>query len=271
VKVQPVSQAKPVILKIGGSAITDKDGELAAKTEVINRLAEEIKRADLDNLVIVHGGGSFGHPTAQKWGIKEGYKEPTQKLGFAETHHVMTVLNGLVMDALVWHEIPAVSYAPSTCFVTENGRIKSCDSQVLGKMMKMGFTPVLYGDAVLDEKIGFTVLSGDQLVAYLAITMKAEKIVIGVDTDGLYDTDPKTNSSAKPYKHLTLDELKKIQINLGKASGRDVTGGMAGKIAELIPAVEQGIPVTITGATKALSIYRALTGQSVLGTEIEKA
>jgi isopentenyl phosphate kinase len=46
---------------------------------------------------------------------------------------------------------------------------------------------------------------------------------------------------------------------------------MAGKIAELIPAIEQGVRVTITGATKALSIYRALTDQSVMGTEIEKA
>ena len=114
-----MNEAKPVILKIGGSAITDKTGELAAKTEIINRLAEEIKRADLDNLIIVHGGGSFGHPTAAKYGIKDGYKEdPTQKLGFAETHHVMTVLNGLVMDALIWHEIPAISIAPSSCIIT---------------------------------------------------------------------------------------------------------------------------------------------------------
>jgi isopentenyl phosphate kinase len=266
-----MSEAKPIILKIGGSAITDKDGELAAKTEVINRLAEEIKRADVEKLIIVHGGGSFGHPIALKWGLKEGYKEPAQKLGFAETHHVMTVLNGLIMDALVWHEVAAVSVAPSCGFLTDNGRIKSSDCTMMERMMKMGFTPVLYGDAVLDEKMGFTVLSGDQLVAYLAIKYKAEKIVIGVDTDGLYDADPKTNPNAKPYKRLTLEELKKIQGKLGKATGTDVTGGMAGKIAELIPAIEQGIHVTITGATKAQSIMRALIGKDVLGTEIEKA
>jgi len=264
--------AKPIILKIGGSAITDKTGELSAKTEVINRLAEEIKRADLDNLIIVHGGGSFGHPTAAKYGLKEGYKDdPSQKLGFAETHHVMTVLNGLVMDALIWHEIAAVSIAPSSCIVTENGRIKCFDETVLNKMAQMMFTPVMYGDAVFDEKLGFTVISGDQLVAYLAIKYKAEKIVLGVDTDGLFDSDPKTNPNAKPYKHLTLAELKQIQPKLGKASGTDVTGGMAGKMTELIPAIEQGIRVTVTGATKGLSIFRALTDQSVMGTEIEKA
>jgi len=265
-----LSQAKPIILKIGGSAITDKNGELAAKTEVINRLSEEIKRADLDNLIVVHGGGSFGHPPAKKYSIKEGYKEPSQKIGFAETHHVMTVLNGLVMDSLIWHEIPAVSLAPSCCMVTENGRIKSCE-WTLENMIKMGFVPVLYGDVVFDEKMGFTVLSGDQIVSYLAIKLGACKIVIGVDTDGLFDADPKVNANAKPYKHLTLQELKNIQGKLSKGEGNDVTGGMAGKIAELIPAVEHGIPVTITGATKALSIFRALTGQSVLGTEIEKA
>jgi isopentenyl phosphate kinase len=266
-----MSDSRPIILKIGGSAITDKTGELAAKTEIINRLAEEIKRADLDNLIVVHGGGSFGHPTALKYGLKDGYNDdPTQKLGFAETHHVMTVLNGLVMDAMIWHEIAAVSLAPSSCILTENGKIKVFDETVLKAMQKLMFTPVMYGDAVLDEKLGFTILSGDQLVAYLAIKYNASKIVVGTDTDGIFDADPKTNQNAKPYKKLTLAELKEIQPKIGKAQGKDVTGGMAGKIAALIPAIEHGVHVTVTGATKGLSIYRALTDQSVLGTEIEK-
>jgi isopentenyl phosphate kinase len=266
-----LNEAKPIILKLGGSAITDKTAEASPKTQIINRLAEEIKRADLDNLIIVHGGGSFGHPTAAKYNIKEGYKDdPTQKFGFAETHHMMTVLNGLVMDALIWHEIPAVSIAPSSCIVTEAGKIKCFDETVLKAMSKMVLTPVFYGDAVMDEKLGFTVLSGDALVAYLALKYKAEKIVIGVDTDGLFDDDPKVNPDAKPYKKLSLAELKAIQPKLGKAQGQDVTGGMAGKIAELIPAIEAGVHVTVTGATKGLSIFRALTDQSVMGTEIEK-
>ena len=266
-----MNDARPIILKLGGSAITDKTAEASPKTQIINRLAEEIKRADLDNLIVVHGGGSFGHPTAAKYGIKDGYKEdPTQKLGFAETHHMMTVLNGLVMDALIWHEIPAISVAPSSCVVTEDGRVKFFDETVFKSMAKLIFTPVMYGDAVMDEKLGFTVLSGDQLVAYLAIRYKATKIVVGTDTDGLFDSDPKTNPNAKPYKNLTLKELKEIQPKLDKAPGTDITGGMAGKISELIPAIEAGVHVTVTGATKGLSIYRALTDQSVLGTEIEK-
>ena len=267
-----MNDARPIILKIGGSAITDKAEEAQPKTDIINRLAEEIKRADLDNLIVVHGGGSFGHPTAARYAIKEGYKQdPAQKFGFAETHHMMTVLNGLVMDAMILHELPAISIPPSSCFMTEAGKIKVFDDTILQGYSKLVYTPVFYGDVVLDQKIGFTVLSGDQLVAYLAMKYKATKIVIGTDTDGLFDSDPKTNPNAKPFKKLNLKELKEIQPKLGKAQGTDVTGGMAGKIAELIPAVEAGVHITITGATKGLSIYRALTDQSVMGTEIEKA
>lgn len=265
-----MSEAKLTILKIGGSVITDKNGKLAARTEVMNRLAEEIQKANVKNLIIVHGGGSFGHPTAQKYGIKDGIKEDTQKVGFAETHHVMTVLNGLVMDALVWHNIPALSVAPSSCIITENGRIKFFEDTILKIVLKMGFAPVLYGDATLDEKLGFTVLSGDQIVSHLARKFNAGKIVIGVDTDGLYDSDPKVAKNAKLYEHLTLEELKKIKDTLGKSTAADVTGGMLGKIAELIPAIEQGIPVTIVNAAKPNRIYKALIGDMVEGTVIEK-
>jgi isopentenyl phosphate kinase len=264
-----LSEPKPVVLKIGGSVITDKDGELAARTEVINRLAEEIQKAQVQSLIMVHGGGSFGHPTAQKYGIKEGLREEAQKLGFAETHHVMTVLNGLVMDSLIWHNIPAVSVAPSCCVVTENGRIKCFNDAILKSYLRMGFAPVLYGDAVLDEKLGFTVLSGDQLVAHLAMKLGASNIVIGVDTDGLYNADPKLTKNAKLYAHLTLEELQKLKLGISIANN-DVTGGMRGKISELIPAVAQGISVTIVNAAKANRVYKALMGEAVEGTVIEK-
>jgi len=259
-----------MILKIGGSVITDKNGELAARTEVINRLAEEIQKAGLKNLIIVHGGGSFGHPTAQKYGIKEGLKNETQHIGFSETHHVMTVLNGLVMDALVWHHVPAFSISPSSCVVTENGRIKLFEDTVLKTLLQMGFLPVLHGDAVLDEKLGFTVLSGDQLIAHLARNLNATKMIIGVDTDGLYDADPKVEKNAKLFSHLTLVELERIKPRLQGSIVSDVTGGMLGKISELVPAVEEGIPVIMVNASKKNRVYKALMGEKVQGTVIEK-
>jgi isopentenyl phosphate kinase len=257
-------------LKIGGSVITDKHGELAAKTHEIDRLAEEIKNANTENLIIIHGGGSFGHPIAEKYRIKEGYKEELQKIGFSETHHVMTVLNGLFMDSLVWHNVPAVSITPSSCMVTENGRIKQFEDAPVKALLKMGFTPVLYGDAVFDTTLGFTILSGDQLVSALALKFNAANIVIGIDEDGVFDADPKLDKTAKMFEHLTLGELKKLQGKLGKATACDVTGGMFGKMIELIPVIEQKIPVTIINATQPRYVCRALQGEKVKGTTIMK-
>jgi len=269
-KVLELSEPKNTILKIGGSVITDKKGELAARTQVIDRLASEIKKANPRNLIVVHGGGSFGHPTAQEYAIKDGLKNSSQIIGFAQTHHLMTVLNGLVMDSLIVHEVPAVSVTASSCVTTENGRINHFEDAALKMLLKIGVMPVLYGDAVLDSELGFTIVSGDQLVSTLAARLNVERIIMGVDVDGLFDADPKNEKSAKIFTHLTLSEVKRIQSTIDKPTSNDVTGGMFGKIAELLPVVEKGIPVLIANATKPNLVYRVLRGEKVEGTLIEK-
>jgi len=57
---------------------------------------------------------------------------------------------------------------------------------------------------------------------------------------------------------------------MGKSTAADVTGGMQGKVTELVSAVEQGIPVAIVNASKPNRVYRALVGEQVGGTIIEK-
>jgi len=269
-KASRLSEAKLTILKIGGSVITDKNEELAARTQEINRLAEEVQEAGIKGLIIVHGGGSFGHPSAMKYAIKDGLKEDSQKIGFSETHHFMTVLNGLLMDSLIWHDVPAVSVTSSSCITTENGRIKHFEDAPVRAFLKMGFIPVLYGDAVIDTNMGFTILSGDQIVSSLAVRLDAERIVMGIDVDGLYDADPKVEKTARMFRRITSRELKELQSKLREPTACDVTGGMVGKVLELLPAVEHGIPVIMVNALKPGYICNVLGGKKVEGTVIEK-
>lgn len=261
---------KPTILKLGGSVITRKEKPFTPNMKAITRLANEIASANVSSLVIVHGGGSFGHPVAKEYRIKNGYSHASQILGFSKTHLAMAELNKLVVDALIQHNIPAVEIAPSSCIITKQGRIDVMEEKPLQKMLKLGFTPVLYGDAVLDSKLGFTILSGDQLVASLAIRLNAKKIVVGVDVNGLYTADPKVNSSATLIQYLTLRELKAMQHKFETTMVTDVTGGMFGKVVELMRAVECGIPVVIVNAAKTNNIYKALKGETVTGTIILK-
>ena len=261
---------KPIILKLGGSVITIKNESFTLNKRAITRLTKEIKRADVNSLVIVHGGGSFGHPVAKQYKIDEGYKDSSQIIGFAKTHQAMTTLNKHVIDSLINQNIPAVEIQPSSIIITKSGRIHIMEERPLTKLLELGFTPVLYGDAVLDSSIEFAILSGDQLVSQLAIRLNVDRIIIGVDVDGLYTTDPKTNPSAQLIQHITLQQLKKLQNKIEKTNVTDVTGGMLGKILELIPALEHGVNVRIVNALKPDNVYRALEGEEVVGTFIEK-
>jgi len=256
-------------LKLGGSVITHKEKPLTPNRRAMNCLANEISRANVSPLVIVHGGGSYGHPVAKTYRINEGFKDASQIVGFSKTHQAMTKLNRIVIDALISHNIPALEVQPSSFIITKSDRITTLDNKVVEKLLETGFVPVLYGDAVLDLDKGFAILSGDQLVSSIATQLAAERIIIGVDVDGLYTSDPKKDKNAKLVRHITLQELKKMRLRIREATVTDVTGGMLGKISELITAVEAGISVLIINASKPNNVYKALKGQEVVGTSIE--
>lgn len=258
------------VLKLGGSVITDKDKPLTANLGAIARLAKEIADADVDRLIIVHGGGSFGHTIAKQYNIKDGYKDPSQIEGFSKTHQAMLELNKLVVDALIRHNIAAFPISPSSCIITKSGRIQVFYDITITMLLKTGFVPVLFGDAVLDSALGFTILSGDQLVATLAKKLGAGRIVFGVDVDGLYTADPEPGSSAQLIPRITLRELKSVLHNIGKARAVDVTGGMLGKMSELIPAVEAGVEAFIVSAKEEGNVYKTLKKEKVIGTLVEK-
>lgn len=261
---------KLTVLKLGGSVVTIKEKPFTPNKRAIRRLSKEIKRADVDPLIVTHGGGSFGHPVAKKYGIKEGFKGSYQIMGFSKTHQAMISLNKIILDALIQRKIPAVTVQPSAFITTNNGRIQHIETNTILKLLEWGIIPVLYGDVVIDLTLGFTILSGDQLVSSLAMKLDADRIIMGIDVDGLYTTDPKVDPSARHIQSINLNDLTIIQKNIKGTQAPDVTGGMLGKILELTPAVKTGIKAMIVNAAEPDNIYRALTGKKVKGTVITR-
>jgi isopentenyl phosphate kinase len=262
-------EIKPIVLKLGGSVITDKNKVATANLDAIERLASEIAQSKVSYLILVHGGGSFGHPIAKKYNLSEGYTNPSQVIGFSETHLAMTQLNSLVIEALIKQNVNAVVVQPSSFVVTKAGRIQRMELTPINRMLKLGLVPVLYGDAVLDSESGFSILSGDQLVSSLAINFDASKIIIGGDVDGIYTADPKSAPSANLISCVTLEELKAQKYEIEGSKATDVTGGMLGKINELIPAIAHNIPALLVNASEPWRVYEALSGEEVIGTTIE--
>jgi isopentenyl phosphate kinase len=93
---------------------------------------------------------------------------------------------------------------------------------------------------------------------------------MGADVDGLYTADPKADSSAQLIDHITLEELKSLKHKIEGSKATDVTGGMLGKMLEVKLAIEHDIETVIVNATKSGRVYKALKGEKVIGTIIEK-
>lgn len=253
------------VLKLGGSVITVKDEPMTVDQENVRRLCEEVKAAWPMPLIIVHGGGSFGHPVASKYGIANGFTSERQVPGYARTHQAMVMLNSIVVDALLDLGVPAVSVTPSSFITTSDGRIDAVDFWIVGRLVVRGILPVLYGDAVLDRRKGFSILSGDQLAVRLATELGASRLVFGVDVDGVFTSNPKLAPDARLIDRLPLEKLEGF-IKIGRALTTDVTGGMLGKVSEAREAVEAGVEVQIVNATKRDVILKALRGEPVSGT-----
>jgi isopentenyl phosphate kinase len=255
------------ILKLGGSVITKKNEPFVYASKTIRRLAREIAKADIKSLIIVHGGGSFGHPIAKEYSIKQGYKDPSQLYGLAKTHLSMLRLNHIVMTALMEEDVPAFPIQPSSCFVTKGGRIDWLNIDAILDIQRLGLVPVLYGDVSFDQKIGFTILSGDQIVSYLSIRLGATRIVMGIDVDGLYVSNPKTDPSSRLLHRVDLSKQRNGIKNLDVRSDIvDVTGGMGGKLQELIPALRNGAEAILVNALRPKRVLKALRGEAVIGT-----
>ena len=177
----------------------------------------------------------------------------------------MVELNRIIVDALLDAGVPAFSLSTSTFVTTTARRVTELDASIVRALLGHGMVPVLYGDAVLDTQQGFAILSGDQLVAMLAHTLRAERIVMGCDVDGVYTAVPKLARDARLIPRLSLRELDGM-VRIGEALNTDVTGGMLGKVREATGAVEAGVEVVIVNAGEPGRVGAALRGEKVMGT-----
>ena len=261
-----------IILKLGGSVITKKDAEEPLiDHHNLSRISSEIADSSYDGLIIVHGAGSFGHPSAKKYEIgspvTDGEDLARKKLGFCITQSWVKKLNTLVCDNLREKGVLAVSIQPSSFIITKNKRIHSCNLDLINKYLELGFVPVIYGDVVpdLDESIKMCVLSGDQIINYLGENLKPTRVILGSDVDGIYTKNPKKYDDAELMNTVTScdDLVAEGSLNV------DVTGGMNGKLTELIQLAQLGVESEIINAGKENFIKRALNNEKGIGTIIK--
>ena len=263
-----------IILKIGGSILTNKDApESEVDSDSLKRIAREIK-SSLDNsskeLIIVHGAGSFGHPPAKKYKIGQSFDEseyPQKRIGFCEIQNAVKKLNMLICEEFISQDLPVIAIPASSFIKATSKRITEGNLDIFKSYLSKGFIPVIYGDVVLDSDLEFCVISGDQIIQYLAGNLNPQQVILGTDVDGVYNKNPKTHDDAIFYeKFSSMEDLDTLE----GTTNVDVTGGMVGKIKELLYLADLGIESKIINAEVEDNIFKVLENMEVKGTVISR-
>jgi len=208
-----------IVVKVGGSALTDKKGFKKAKLEAIESLARQIAEVNPNHFILVHGAGSFGHPFVVEYRLKE----EKNLEGIVRAHMSCVELNSIICNAMLEHGLKPFPIHPLQSFRLRNGKI-SFDVRVFEFALKEGFIPVTHGDMVYDEVKGsFEVLSGDDITLELARVFKADKVGFATDVKGVY-------VKGRLVKIVSWNDLD----HLGFSDGIDVTGGMRAKVEKIL-------------------------------------
>lgn len=248
-----------IVIKLGGSIITDKSEYRKFRKDTVSRLANEIASSGKE-VIIVHGAGSFGHIIAKENSIQDGFRDSTQVPAVARIMADTRELSGMVTEELLQAGIPAVSVPPGSCFVADGGNLRIDNEEPIRKLVGMGIMPVMFGDVVMDRQKGFCIVSGDQIMERLCEMFDPEKAIFVSDVDGLFDRNPKTDRKAKLIAQVSKGTLEHFEQTDGVA---DVTGGIRGKMESMLRMSSPGRECILVNGEKPGRLAHILKGESV--------
>ena len=239
------------IIKIGGSALTDKKSGKNYVSEVAERVAMELKNG---RYIIIHGVGYIGHKLAKEYNLHLGFQGNAWE--WAHLRAKVSEITKEIILKLTEHGHPAVEISLPDIARADKGHITFLDARIVKEFLEKGFIPVLHGDGAIDTSLGLSVISGDTIATELAIKLKAEEIIYGTDVDGILDQDGRVISQ---ISHQNI-------MNLKFWENGDFSGGMRNKIEEALRL--KGTIIRIINLRKDGTLTKALQGENV-GTVIE--
>jgi uridylate kinase len=227
-----------ILLKLSGEALM-ADGRYGIHPPTLDRIAVEIGevvKAGVQIAVVIGGGNIFRGVSASLAGMDRANADYMGMLA--------TVINAMALqDALEKHQV----------FTRVQSAIK----------MEQVAEPYIRRRAVRHLEKGRVVIfaagtgnpyfTTDTAASLRAMEIGAEVIFKATKVDGVYDSDPKTNPTARRYRTLTYMDVLRQNLHVMDSTAISLC-------------MDNKLPIVVFDLTAHGNIWRAVTGSGELGT-----
>jgi glutamate 5-kinase len=268
--VQGVSEVKPaetakrredlrkcgrIVVKVGTSSITYPTGKVnLGKMELLARELSDLHSAGREIVLVSSGAvgagvGKLNCPPPSSLPRKQALAAIGQGILMHMYEKFFSEYSKIVAQVLLTRD----------CF-SDSGRYLN-SRNTLFSLLEFGVIPIVNeNDTVTVEELRFG--DNDTLSAMVACNAEADLLVILSDIDGLYDSDPRKNKSARLIREVS--EITEAMVEGSKAKGSALSsGGMYTKLAAARMTMASGIPLVIASSGEPDVIRRAADGENV--------
>ncbi len=245
-----------LVIKIGTSTIAHSSGSLnIRRVEQLCKVISDLKNAGHE--IVLVSSGAIGMGVGKlKLGTRPSdmpTKQAAAAVGQCELMYAY--------DKLFAEYNHTVAQILITGDDVENAHRHKHFKDTVFRLIELGAIPVINeNDTVSTQEIA--VGDNDTLAAIVAVSVKADLLILLSDIDGLYTADPKKDGNAKLIATVNaVDE--KIYSLAGGAGSTLGTGGMATKINAAKICTDSGIDMIISNGAFPEMLYKAVEGESV--------
>ena len=228
-----------VLIKLSGEALIGENS-YGIDPRILKKVAGEIHtvhNSGVETAIVIGGGNIFRGLNSSEYGME---RAPADHMGM-----LATIINALalsealntlgsetrVMSAINMHQIAEPFIREKAINHLSKGRI------------------VLFGAGT-----GNPFLSTDTAAALRAMEIKAEVLLKATKVDGIFESDPEENPSARPFQTLTYQDFIKKRLQV-----MDMTA--------VTLAMGQNLPIIVFNLKKEQNILKVIRGEKI-GTTI---
>ena len=246
--------AKRVVVKVGTSTLTHKTGLLnLRKVEELCKVLCDLQNSGREMILVSSGAVSAGW---NKMGLPHRPQNTEEKQAAAAVgqSELMNLYNRNILP--YGHVIAQILLTKD---VVDNEERRHNAENVFRLLLGNRCIPIVNeNDSVSSEGVNFG--GNDTLAAYVAEIAGADILINLSDVDGLYDSDPRKNPSAKKISVVTdITTVDSVASGAGTERG---TGGMLAKLEAAAHITACGIPMVIANGADPKILYTVLEEES---------